>query len=566
MVEQARQPDGAAARVLPRPASSRRLGPLSRTASAGAIRQPAQQSLSPGRPASALAGGSASGVRWELPTAPTQPAPPRPAEGAAAVRPASSSGSMARAAAAPLASSSAASYAGRPGTAVSSLGSASSIGGASFSEVQPAKVVFTAEQRQRKPAPAAASLPGRPATAGTRADDAALALLPTAADAQLDVAQRAPLDPFACTLPFYREETPLEAARAPFDSLAFKRELSEHVLAQVGEVCHAALGSLRAEVTEHLRGLQKLQGAASAVIADVQTASKVVLDTATAAARTSGADAALPLACSGGRADGCRCLPAASGDVACSGGRADGEGHGGSGSFPARGGPHATGHAELSELLQAVAACQAALDGFEVRQVTRETEAQRALRELRDAQREHGAVVAELSGALRDARDASAGGLAAPPAATLRPQQTPLSPTAAELLEELRRHSDALGLLPRVLQEIARDVSQVLEQVRVQGARESDLLDLLEEVRAAAPPEELVPLLRELCAGGAQAAGGSRGRPASALEAVSPSLPSAPDFSPVLEEIRRASAQLVTQEVLHEQAGAGTSRRCPWCS
>ncbi|CAK0858585.1 unnamed protein product [Prorocentrum cordatum] len=355
MVEQARQPDGAAARVLPRPASSRRLGPLSRTASAGAIRQPAQQSLSPGRPASALAGGSASGVRWELPTAPTQPAPPRPAEGAAAVRPASSSGSMARAAAAPLASSSAASYAGRPGTAVSSLGSASSIGGASFSEVQPAKVVFTAEQRQRKPAPAAASLPGRPATAGTRADDAALALLPTAADAQLDVAQRAPLDPFACTLPFYREETPLEAARAPFDSLAFKRELSEHVLAQVGEVCHAALGSLRAEVTEHLRGLQKLQGAASAVIADVQTASKVVLDTATAAARTSGADAALPLACSGGRADG--------------------EGHGGSGSFPARGGPHATGHAELSELLQAVAACQAALDGFEVRQVTRETEA-----------------------------------------------------------------------------------------------------------------------------------------------------------------------------------------------
>ncbi|CAK0858583.1 unnamed protein product [Prorocentrum cordatum] len=533
MVEQARQPDGAAARVLPRPASSRRLGPLSRTASAGAIRQPAQQSLSPGRPASALAGGSASGVRWELPTAPTQPAPPRPAEGAAAVRPASSSGSMARAAAAPLASSSAASYAGRPGTAVSSLGSASSIGGASFSEVQPAKVVFTAEQRQRKPAPAAASLPGRPATAGTRADDAALALLPTAADAQLDVAQRAPLDPFACTLPFYREETPLEAARAPFDSLAFKRELSEHVLAQVGEVCHAALGSLRAEVTEHLRGLQKLQGAASAVIADVQTASKVVLDTATAAARTSGADAALPLACSGGRADG--------------------EGHGGSGSFPARGGPHATGHAELSELLQAVAACQAALDGFEVRQVTRETEAQRALRELRDAQREHGAVVAELSGALRDARDASAGGLAAPPAATLRPQQTPLSPTAAELLEELRRHSDALGLLPRVLQEIARDVSQVLEQVRVQGARESDLLDLLEEVRAAAPPEELVPLLRELCAGGAQAAGGSRGRPASALEAVSPSLPSAPDFSPVLEEIRRASAQLVTQEVLHEQ-------------
>jgi hypothetical protein len=160
--------------------------------------------------------------------------------------------------------------------------------------------------------------------------------------------------------------------------------------------------------------------------------------------------------------------------------------------------------------------------------------------------------VAELSGALKEARplqeprqDGSAAGLATSPAATLRPQQVPLAPTAAELLEELRRHSDALSLLPRTLLEIARDVSQVLEEVRVQGSREGPgLSDLLEEIRAAAPPKELAPLLRELYAGGARS-----------RRAGSPGLdsPLELDLSPVLEEIRRSSAQLVTQEVLHEQ-------------
>merc|ERR1719291_813323 len=114
------------------------------------------------------------------------------------------------------------------------------------------------------------------------------------------------------------------------------------------------------------------------------------------------------------------------------------------------------------------------------------------MRELRDAQREHSAAVAELSSALKGARPLQ------------EPRQVPLAPAAAELLEELRRHSDALSLLPRALVEIARDVSQVLEEVRVQGAREGPgLSDLLEEIRSAAPPKELAPLLRELCAGGA---------------------------------------------------------------
>merc|ERR1719221_760899 len=131
----------------------------------------------------------------------------------------------------------------------------------------------------------------------------------------------------------------------------------------------------------------------------------------------------------------------APGDAACPGGRADGGSAAAQRVVPPEGPPP-----ELSELLQAVAACQAALAGLEARQATRETEAHEALRELRDAQREHGAAVAELSGALRDARPlqdgGSAAGLGAPPAVTLRPQQVQLPPTAAELLEELQRHSE----------------------------------------------------------------------------------------------------------------------------